>query len=236
MSVWKALWCFVCLVVYCAPATAQGPEGDWLQEEELRIDGGLTFTRFEQQVKSEIGETPGDVLVENMEFGANLFATYRVWSIIRLGFFTQLDVGVREASRFAGFASDGRATVSDTVGGEYVELWLGPLVRLQYWTLFVEVGYGALGLRWDDARDDLPTAGGDVESALQTHPGIAWLLAVGGGIPVLDELQVVFRVEYRVRYYISRDGQDLDPTGSDPVSHGTQNVTPFIGVAWTLDW
>ena len=84
-----------------------------------------------------------------------------------------------------------------------MHLWLRTFV----WTLFFELGYGALGLRWDDARDDLPTADGDIESALQTHPGIAWLVAVGGGIPVLDELQVVFRVEYRVRYYISRDGR-----------------------------
>lgn len=228
-ALWVVLW-----VAMTAGVAAQPAPDWWVQEEDFRIDGGLTFSRFEQQVKSEIGDDPGEKLVEASEFGINLFATYRVWSVFRLGLFTQFDVGLREAARFSGFDADGRTTVTQQVGGDYSELWLGPLLRIQYWTLFAEIGYGALGLRWDEARDDLPTAEGDTESALQTHPGIAWLVAFGGGVPVLEDLQVVFRIEYRVRYYVSRGGDRLDPSGNDEISHGTQNLTPFIGIAWTL--
>ena len=53
------------------------------------------------------------------------------------------------------------------VGGAFTEMWLGPYVRGQWRWLFAELGYGALGMRWDDARNDLPDEGGEVD-----HPGL----------------------------------------------------------------
>src|SRR5690606_10531987 len=41
-----------------------------------RLDGGLTFSHFEQQIKTEIGGARGDRLVTDSEFGLNLFATF----------------------------------------------------------------------------------------------------------------------------------------------------------------
>ena len=86
-----------------------------------------------------------------------------------------------------------------------------------------------MGIRWDDARDDLQTAEGDASGALYVKPSIAWLAAVGGGVPMTASLELVFRLEYRVRYY-DRRGDPL----KDSVVHGTQSITPFIGVRWKI--
>ena len=131
-----------------------------------------------------------------------------------------------------GYASalSGLAVVATTTGGVYHEFWVGPLLRLDWRTLFLELGYGAFGIRSDEARDDLPAADGTTDSALLTHPGVAWLMALGGGVPVTELLQVVIRVEYRIRYYNRRVAGALQ----NDINHGTQNITPFIGVAWAF--
>ncbi len=103
------------------------------------------------------------------------------------------------------------------------------MVRAQWRTLFVELAYAPLGIRSDDARTDLPSESG-TDSALRTSFAIAWYAALGGGVPVTDDLEVVLRLELRVRYYDRRgDGKLVDN-----LVHGTQNFTPFVGVAWKL--
>ena len=52
---------------------------------------------------------------------------------------------------------------------------------------------------------------------------------MGGQVNVWSDLDVVFRIEYRVRYYDRRDEELVDE-----LVHGTQNVSPFIGVAWRM--
>jgi hypothetical protein len=194
----------------------------------VRLDGGLTFSRFEQQVKSEVGTEPGKRLVEHSEIGVLSMLAYRIWGPLSAGGYMQFDVGERSAARFAGFGEDGRTEVESQVGGDYYELWMGPLVRAEWKRLFVELGYGAYGARHDAARDDLQSQSGATSGLLRTHPTIAWLLALGGMVPVSDEVDLALRIEYRIRYYVSRGGEALQ---SDIV-HGTQNVTPFIGFAW----
>ena len=200
-------------------------------EEMIRLDAGLTFGRFEQQVKSEIGGARGERLVEDTHLGLTLFASYAVWGPIRVGLFTQLDVGSREAARFDGLDADGAATTTGRVGGSYVEWWIGPLVRGQWRGLFGEVGWGAIGLRHDGARDDLPAADGSTDGLLQTTPAVAWLFAIGGVVPVVEEIDVVLRMEFRVRYYDSRGGEDL----AGDLVHGTQELVPFVGIAYTFE-
>ena len=63
----------------------------------LRLDGGLSFSRFEQQVKSEIGGARGERLVEHNEAGLLLMATATVWGPIELGLYGQYDTGTRAA-------------------------------------------------------------------------------------------------------------------------------------------
>jgi hypothetical protein len=199
-------------------------------DPRVRLDGGFTFSRFEQQVKSEVGTEPGEKLVENTELGLLSMLGYRFWGPLSAGGFLQFDAGQRSAARFEGFDSEGRTVVSDEVGGSYYELWMGPFVRAEWRRLFAEIGYGAYGARHDTARDDLPSETGATSGILRTHPTIAWLFAIGGAVPVSDELAVVLRIEYRIRYYVTRSGDAL----KDEVVHGTQNVTPFMGVGWTF--
>jgi hypothetical protein len=129
-----------------------------------------------------------------------------------------------------GLDEDGAAVVEPEVGGAYTELWLGPLVRAQWRGLFLEVGYGLFAIRADDGRGDLPASDGDATSAFRTLPSVAWVLALGGDVPLADRVDLVLRLEYRVRYYDRRGG---DPLAGDVV-HGTQNLTPFVGVALEL--
>lgn len=218
---WKSTGAVV-LLGCCWPAAAQA--GD----PRFRMDTGLTVSRFEQQVKTEVGTEPGQRLVEETQIGLLHLLTYRFWGPLSAGGYLQVDRGERQAARFAGFDADGKTVVAEEVGGAYTELWMGPLIRAEWRAAFVEVGYGALGARHDDARTDLPTTNGDTNGALRTHPTIAWLFTIGGTLPVTEDLGVALRLEYRIRYYVRRGSSPL----ADDVVHGTQNVTPFAGVAW----
>jgi len=197
-------------------------------ESDWRLDGGLTFSRFEQQIKTEVGGERGERLVEDTELGLALFGTYRIWGPISLGLFVQVDTGHRSAARFVEFDADNKAVVTGKLGGSFTELWVGPLLRVHWRTLFAEFGYGALGMRWDDARTDLVTSDGENSGALYVTPAVAYMAALGAGVPITDTLQAVLRLEYRVRYYDRRDSK----LAGEAV-HGTQNFTPFVGICWT---
>ncbi|HXG38535.1 MAG TPA: hypothetical protein VNL36_07180, partial [Bacteroidota bacterium] len=47
-------------------------------QELWRVEGGVTFRHFQQQVKAEVGQPRGDRLVNEFELGALLSGTYRV--------------------------------------------------------------------------------------------------------------------------------------------------------------
>ena len=227
------LACAALLLFFALPAAAETsaePAADSEAAELLRFDLGLTFHRFEQQVKSEIGGARGERLVEESTVGLSGAATWRFWGPLSIGAFARFDSGTRNAGRFVGLDDENRTIVEGEVGGDFDELWLGPLLRAQWRMLFVEFGYGALGMRNDDARVDLSTAAGDTDSALRTSPTVAWLGAIGGQVNVWSNLDVVFRVEYRVRYYDRRDEKLVDE-----LVHGTQSFAPIVGVAWRMD-
>ena len=213
----KTFFCFLFVTSIAVPATAQ-----------LRLTSDLAVSRFEQQVKTEIGGARGERLVEETFLGLNVQGSYLLWDYFAAGVFVRGDVGSRSAGTFEAFDENGAPTIVDETGGAFAELWLGPVVSAHYKTLFAQVGYGALGLRCDSARDDLPAEGGGT-GAFRTSPTIAWLVAIGGGIPVLETLQIHLRLEYRVRYYTRRSGDVLE----NDVAHGTQNLTPFFGIVWT---
>jgi hypothetical protein len=199
-------------------------------EPPVRLDAGLTFSRFEQQVKTDLGGARGERLVEEFQLGFAHALTYRVWRFVHLGGFMQLDLGRREAARFAGFGADGAPVTEGRVGGRYVELWMGPLVRLEWRRVFGELGYALYGARRDDARDDLPSDTGDRTGTLRTSATVAWSFAVGGRVPLAEHLDLVLRLQYRIRYYDERRGVPL----AGGAVHGTQNFTPFVGVAWHI--
>lgn len=198
------------------------------QLRPLRLDLGLTASHFQQQAKTEIGGERGDRLVEQTEIGVASMFTYRLLDALHAGLFTQFDYGTRSAGRFETFAGDGATETSGQLGGDYAEWWLGPLVRAQYRRVFFEVGWAALGLRWDEGRNDIVNNDQSDDGAFATTPSVAWLLALGGSVPLARRLDLALRLEYRVRYYESRGGEPL----FDNSALGSQNLTPFVGIAW----
>jgi len=148
------------------------------------VDVAGLFTRFEQQAKSEVGTLPGERLVESTELNLALQTTWRVLEHLDLGIYVRWDQGSRLAARFDGFDGEGRTRTTGEIGGGFRELWLGPFLRGRWRWAYVEFGYGAFGLRWDDARDDLATNAGDTTSPLQTHGSIAWVGALGAALPL----------------------------------------------------
>ena len=209
------------VVSIVVPAYAAPNESPW------RLDAGLSLHRFEQQIKTEIGGERGERLVEEFGVGFSGIATYQVWGPLSTGLFARYDVGTRKAAQFDRIVDQRTVTVNQ-VGGDYSEFWLGPILRAQWRALFVEFGYGLLGIRDDDARTDLRDEDGGTDASLKTSPTVAWLLNLGGNVPITETLHLAIRMEYRVRYYDRRDTPLVDE-----LVHGTQNFTPFIGLSWT---
>ncbi|HLF19374.1 MAG TPA: hypothetical protein VI704_01160, partial [Bacteroidota bacterium] len=144
------------------------------------------------------------------------------------GLFLQFDRGNRLAAMFDGFNNEGRTITKDKVGGDFSEIWFGPLMRLHWKKLFAEGGYGMMGNRMDEARTDLASSTGDTTSSFSFHPAIALLAAIGAGVAITDNLDLIVRMEYRLRYYTKRGGNTL----GNNIEHGTQNITPFVGISW----
>lgn len=213
----------ICIVALFAVHMVQGQD-----QTRWRIEGGITFSHFQQQVKTAVGAVRGDRLVNEFQIGLMGSGTYRVTDILALGLFARADRGERLASRFDGFDATGKTQVKDAVGGLYSELWLGPMMQARWKQLSAEAGYALVGLRDDMARDDLLSSTGDRESAFTTHPTIAWLFTLGANIELVSSVEVILKIEYRANYYSKRGGNAL----VNDIEHGRQSINPIIGLAW----
>lgn len=198
-------------------------------EMPWRIDGGVTFSHFQQQVKAVVGDPRGERLVNETQFGIMAMINCRIWEYAFVGAFLQFDRGNRHAARFAGFDPvTGRTVTKDKIGGNYDEFWLGPMIRAEWKQLFGEFGYGLIGMRDDDARADLKSTSGDSTGTISLDPRVAWYAGIGGAISIMEKLDLVVRMEYRLRYYKEREGKPF----AGNFEHGTQNITPYLGVRW----
>ena len=104
-------------------------------------------------------------------------------------------MGTRRAGQFAGFDSEGKATVSGMLGGPFSEFWLGPIVRIPWKSLFFQLGWGAIGMRRDGARTDLATSSGNTDTSLRTKASVAWLLGIGAQVPLNEYFKGFFRID-----------------------------------------
>jgi len=195
-----------------------------------RIEGGFTISHFQQQAKSEIGGPKGDELVNNFEFGLIVTGTYEFNEYFAVGLFTRFDTGERNMAMFDGFDEQGRTMVKNKVGGSYNEFWIGLMIRGIWKQFSLDVGYAPIGVRSDDARTDLPSTSGSTSDSFETHPTIAWMIALGGNVPVGETIDVFIKFEYRVRYYDKRGGENL----AGNVNLGSQSIAPLLGVVWKL--
>lgn len=197
-------------------------------QELWRVEGGVTFRHFQQQVKAEVGQPRGDRLVNEFELGALLSGTYRVHEYLSVGAFVRVDRGERLQARFSGFDATGRTQVKDALGGLYTEFWIGPLLQGRWRQMSLEVGFAPIGRRNDMARTDLPSSTGDTDGSFTLHPRIAWLFSLGANVPLADHFDLILKAEYRPRYYSKRGGNAI----AGGIEHGTQSVAPLIGLAW----
>jgi len=193
-----------------------------------RIESGITLSHFQQQVKAEIGGDRGQRLVYEESIGFVITGGYRIHDLFYVGLYSQYDGGKRTLARFDGFDTEGKTRVRDEIGGAYREFWFGPLIHFSWRTLSAEWAHALVGIRSDNARTDIPANDGDVSTAFRTHPTIAWMLSVGAAVPVIEQLDLVVRVQYRARYYNRRGSKDL----IDNIDHGTQSIAPVIGVSF----
>jgi len=193
-----------------------------------RLDAGATYSAFQQQVKAEVGDPRGERLVNESQFGFVVSGMYEFHENFQAGLFFQFDRGNRLSARFDGLDAQGITKTKDKIGGDFSEIWLGPLVRVSWKNLFVEGGYGAFGGRTDEARTDLVSSSGDSTSSFSFHPTIALLAAVGAAVPIFSNLDLTVKMEYRLRYYSKRGGLPLQ----NNLEHGSQNMTPFVGISW----
>jgi hypothetical protein len=200
-----------------------------VQPNPWSAEVAMTYRHFQQQVKAEVGDPRGERLVNETEFGLMLLGSRQVWGPVSAGVYLQFDRGNRHAARYDRIdPATGRTVTKDKIGGDFRELWAGPFVKAQWRAVFLEFGYGLFGSREDDARTDLPSASGNTTDSFSLLPSVAWMMNVGGTIPLFDQLDFVARMEYRARYYDKRGGEAF----KDDIEHGTQSWSPFVGIAW----
>ncbi len=214
-------------VVFAVGADGQAsPAG----AQPWRLDASLGLSRFQQQAKPRVGTPRGERLVEHNALSVALHGAWRVHRLLAVGAFAEVDAGLRRSGELAGFDDEGRATVEPSVGGSYAEVWAGLMLRGQWRGAFVELGYPLLARRWDRGRDDLPAEDGDTDGAFAPSLTVRWMAALGGAVPITRGLDLVVRLEWRIRYYDQRGGVEL----VDGIVHGTQEIRPLIGLAWRL--
>lgn len=194
------------------------------------VEGSFTYSHFEQQVKSMIGAPPGQKLSDITEFGFWLLGSRRISKVFSAGLYVEYDLGNRTMAQFNGFNSQGQTIVTNALGGTYSEFWMGPFVRFAYKSVFLDAGYGLVGLRNDNSRDDIVSSSGATTGTFSVNPSVAWFAGIGLKAPLGERLSLVVKVQYRFRYY---DERNVDPLMNN-IEHGTQNFSPFVGVMYAF--
>lgn len=203
-----------------------------LEGEVLRFDLGGTGSLYTAAVEVSTSGESNQRLVNDSSLGLFGSATYRFWGPFAVGWYGQFDVGRRDFGRFDRVDPDGvTALVERQAGGPFWEVWTGPMVRLQWRAVYLEAGWGAFGFRGDALRDDLANVDGETDGTFRTTPSIAWQFGIGTNVEIVKPVMLALRLNYRIRYYETRGGEDLDLG----LAHGTQDIMPFIGFAYRLD-
>ncbi len=193
-----------------------------------RVEGGVIFSHFQQQIKRAVGDPRGQRLINEFQIGGLISGSYRIHDFIYLGIFTRVDRGERYMANFSGFSAEGKTQTKDGIGGTYTEFWIGPIVQLQWKQLIFDLGFAPYGKRNDNARNDIPNNNNATNGSFSLHPTIAWLISLGGSFDVLDNIDLLIKIEYRPRYYSERGGSIL----INDIEHGTQSIVPVFGIEY----
>jgi len=216
--------CVLCIHFYSDLFSQENEKKVWT------VEAGLSVSMFQQQIKAEIGDPSGQKLLDEYQIGILGMAQRKIWKPVSGGIFFIYDIGSRSMAQFAGFDSLGRTITTQEQGGKYMELWLGPVVRVTVSRLSLDIGYAIVGKRIDDNRTDIASSSGSTSGSFSVNPKVAWLFALGAVVPIQGNVDFMLKVEYRIRYYNQRDGNSL----SGNIEHGTQSLAPFAGISIRL--
>jgi hypothetical protein len=180
----------------------------------------------QQQIE---GPNRDDLLVNDYGIANSLNFAYAVLPWLEPGVFLQFDAGNTRHAKFSRpDEQTGETQATEEVDGAFFEFWTMLFVRGRYGPLFGELGWAPLILRKDSTRTDLPNVRGETDGLFVGSRAVAWMLAFGGAIPVADDLDVTLRVQYRIRYLVSRGGEDL--AGDEEL--GNMHLSPSAGLGY----
>ncbi len=191
---------------------------------------GFTVSRFEQQIKKEVGGAKGDLLSDESNFSTVVTGGYQFTNYFSVGAYFRYDTGKRFNALFDGFNSENETIVTNKIGGDFSEIWIGPMARFHWKQFYFSSGYALFGSRTDAAREDIQSSSSATTGSFSTHPRVALQFHLGGTIPMTKKLAAFFAIEYRIRYYDERGGNSL----INDIVFGTQNILPFAGLKFAL--
>ena len=171
------------------------------------------------------GPNRDDFITEDGGISIAFSASYAPIPYLEPGLWVQVDAGSIRRAVFSRPDDDGVATEEQLVEGSYWALWVAFMLRSRLGPAFLEAGWAPLILRDDTTRSDLPNASGATDGLFEGSRAVAWLLGTGASIPVFDYFDVTLRIQFRIRYLVSRGGEPL----ADDEETGQMTVWPFMG-------
>lgn len=216
-----------------AAAADPGPDGateapaDGDDARRVRLELALTPTLREQQIE---GPDRDDLITRSAGLALLVSAGYQLTDGFEAALVTQLDAGTVHYARFTRPGPDGPAVEEALVTGGFWELWVTLMVRARLGPVFAELGWAPLILRHDASRTDLPNASGETDGTFVGSRAVAWTLGVGGEVPLAEGLALTLRLQFRIRYLVSRGGE---PLAGDEES-GQMLLWPYAGLRYAL--
>jgi hypothetical protein len=207
------------------PSSAEGKLRGESERGRFYLEAALAPYLNQQQIE---GPSRDDLLVNDVGFTSLIDFTYAPIPWLEPGILLQFDAGGTRHAQFTRPDAAGETTESQLVEGSFFELWVTLLLRGRFGPMFAELGWAPLILRNDTTRTDLPNVAGETDGVFVGSRAVAWMLAVGGAIPVRRDLDVTLRLQFRIRYLVSRGGEDL--AGDEEL--GNMFVSPSIGVGY----
>lgn len=202
------------------PPPAPPPEDE--PHHRWHLEAALFPMLLEQQIE---GTNRDDRLTQDATLAAAVTFGFAPLEWFEPALWVQFDVGRVRRAVFSRPDDLGMTREEQLVEGAFWEMWIAFLARGRLGPGFVEAGWAPLILRHDDVRSDLPNDKGDTDGVFEGSRAVAFILAGGASIPVLDNLDITLRLQFRIRYLVSRGGEPLD----DDEETGQMAIYPFAG-------
>ncbi len=181
------------------------------------------FPRITQQQIE--GPNRDDLLTNDAGISTAFSASYAPIPYIEPGIWVQLDAGSVRRAVFSRPDENGDTSELQEVDGSYWSLWMAFMLRGRLGPAFAEVGWAPLILRDDTTRADLPNTKGETDGVFVGSRSVAWILGGGASIPVFDNFDITLRMQFRIRYLVSRGGEPL----ADEEETGQMTLWPYVG-------